>query len=115
MIKKEVEIIKKTNMARHCDMCDDKIYSVESSAFRYPGTVCKMCKIDLCKFHRNEDPTLEEYEREKTEEVYCYDCFEIVEKYLYELKELKEEYDQRIQMIRLKMRIECDKLKEKNE
>ncbi len=71
-----------------------------------------MCKIDLCKIHRNEDPTLEEYERKKTEEIYCDDCFRIVEKPLYKLKELKEEYDQKVQVIRLKMRRECDKLKE---
>lgn len=115
MIKKEVEIVKETNMARHCDKCDDKMYSVESSVFRYPGTFCKMCKIDLCKWHRNEDPTLEEYQRERTEEIYCYDCLEVVEKYLYELKELKDKYDMDTQHVRLKMKIGCDKLKEKNE
>lgn len=112
MIKKEVEIVKETNLSRCCDKCDDHMYKVDSSVFRYPGTFCKMCEIDLCKWHRNEDPTLEEYAREGTEEIYCCDCFEVVEKYLYELKESKEEYDQKTQFIRLKMRIECDKLKE---
>ncbi len=112
MIKKEVEIVKKTNMSRCCDKCGDETYGVDTSIFRYPGTFCKICEIDLCKWHRYEDPTLEEYERERTEEVYCDECLEVVEKYLYELKELKSEYDQKVQFIRLKMRTECNKLKE---
>ena len=112
MIKEEVEIVKKTNMSRYCDKCGDHMYGVDTSVFRYPGTFCKMCKIDLCKMHRNEDPTLEEYQRERTEEIYCDDCFEIVEESLYNLKKLKNEHNQNVQVIRLKMRRECDKLKE---
>jgi len=115
MIKKEFEVAKKTIQIRCCDICEAEIIRGDYTP-QWPSQRCCMCRKDLCEWHRCLDPVDEDrLGEEPPEKVYCPECFEVVEKYLYELRKLEEEYDNDTQFIRVKMKSECDKLKEKND
>jgi hypothetical protein len=116
MIKEEVEIVKKTNRVRLCDICEQEISNGDRAYNQYPSERCCVCKKDLCQWHRNEDPNADSWDKENgTAKVYCDDCFRVAEKYLYELKQLEEDYRQNKQMVIWRMVEECKKMKKETE
>lgn len=114
MIKEEIKVVKETEKIRCCDCCETEICRGNSAYSQWPSATCCMCKKDLCEWHRCVNPADEDcHGEDPPEKVYCPECFEVVEGYLYKIKEEEDNHFYKMQAIRLKMKIECDKLKEK--
>jgi len=116
MIKEEIKIVKETEKIRCCDCCETEICRGNGAYSQWPSATCCMCKKDLCEWHRCINPADENiHDDNPPEKVYCPECWEVAEKYLCELKNLEDEHFQAVQLIRFKMKTECNKLKEKND
>lgn len=84
-----------------CDICGK---GADRKPYRAGGAVCVLCGRDICKAHKIRDPDeLGDYP-----DMYCSICSNFLhEEHFDEFRMLEEEYDQKVQSLR-------DKIKEKS-